>query len=62
MESVSLTLGDRLRVAAAARGEEFLAEAPTAIKRLGMLFMALAISVPLFLAGCLAVLAWFLLT
>ena len=62
MESVSLTLSDRLRAAAATRGEEFLAEVPTAVRRLGMLCAALAISVPLFLAGCLAVLAWFLLT
>jgi hypothetical protein len=62
MESVSVTLGDRLRAAAAARGEELLAELPTAVRRLGLLFVALTISVPLFLAGCLTILAWFLLT
>ena len=59
MESVSVSIGDQLRTAAIARGEEFLAEAPRALRRLGMLFAALAISVPLFFAGCLAALVWF---
>lgn len=57
----SVALSDRLRAAAASRGEELLAEFPTALRRLGLLFVVLAISVPAFLAGCVAVLAWFLL-
>ena len=62
METLDLTLGDRLRAVAAARADEFFAEVPTTVRRLGLLFIALAISVPLFLVGCLAVLAWLLLT
>ena len=58
MELTSMSLGDRLRAAAASRGEEFTAEFPTTLRRLGVLFVALAVSVPVFLAGCLAVLAW----
>jgi len=58
MELMSMSLGDRLRAAAASRGEEFLAEFPTTLRRLGLLFVVLAVSVPVFLAGCLAVLAW----
>ena len=61
MEAVRVTLADRLRHAAAVRGEEMLAEVPGAVRRLGVLLLALAISVPLFLAGILAVLAWWLL-
>jgi hypothetical protein len=63
MEEVArVTLGDRLRHAAAVRGEEVLAELPGAVRRIGLLLVALAVSVPLFLAGVLAVLAWWLLT
>lgn len=61
MEQSSVALSDRLRAAAASRGEELLAEFPTALRRLGLLFVVLSISVPAFLAGCAAVLAWFLL-
>jgi hypothetical protein len=52
---------DRLRSAAAVRGEELLAEIPGAVRRLGTLMLVLAFSVPVFLAGCLGVLAWWLL-
>jgi hypothetical protein len=52
---------DRLRTAAAVRGEEMLAEIPAAVRRIGMLMFVLAVSVPVFLAGCLGVLAWWLL-
>ena len=58
MELTSMSLGDRLRAAAASRGEEFTAEFPTTLRRLGLLLVVLAVSVPVFLAGCLAVLAW----
>jgi hypothetical protein len=52
---------DRLITAAGARGEELLAEIPAAARRVGLLMVVLAVSVPVFLAGCLAVLAWRLL-
>ena len=39
MELTSMSLGDRLRAAAASRGEEFLAEFPTTLRRLGVLFV-----------------------
>jgi len=58
---VSATLVHRLREAAVVRGEEALAELPSAVRRLALLMLALAVSVPVFLAGCLAVLAWWLL-
>jgi hypothetical protein len=58
MQQSSLTLTDRLRSAAAARGEELLAEVPGLLRRVGRLLVVLSISVPVFLAGCLAVLAW----
>jgi len=61
MEAARLMLVDRLGSAAAARGEELLAEIPGAVRRLGLLMFVLAFSVPLFLAGCLGVLAWWLL-
>jgi hypothetical protein len=38
-----------------------LAEIPGALRRIGLLMTVLAISVPVFLAGCLGVLAWWLL-
>jgi len=60
MEAARLMLVDRLGSAAATRGEELLAEIPGAVRRVGLLMMVLAFSVPLFLAGCLAVLAWWL--
>ena len=61
MEAARLMLVDRLGSAAAARGEELLAEIPGAVRRIGLLVLVLAISVPVFLAGCLGVLAWWLL-
>ena len=61
METARLMLVDRLGSAAATRGEELLAEIPAALRRLGLLMLVLAISVPVFLAACLGVLAWWLL-
>ena len=61
MEAARLMLVDRLGSAAATRGEELLAEIPAALRKLGLLVLVLAISVPIFLAGCLGVLAWWLL-
>jgi hypothetical protein len=58
---MSVALVDRLREVAAVRGEEVLAELPAAVRRLALLMLALAVSVPVFLTGCLAVLAWWLL-
>jgi hypothetical protein len=52
---------DRLRDAAVTRGEELLAEVPGTVRRIGMLMLVLAFSVPVFLAGCLVVLGWWLL-
>jgi len=61
MEAATVMVMDRLRSAAAVRGEELLAEIPGAVRRLGMLMVVLAVSVPVFVAGCLAVLAWWVL-
>ena len=61
MEAARLMLVDRLGSAAASRGEELLAEIPAAVRRLGLLLLVLTFSVPVFLAGCLAVIAWRLL-
>ena len=61
MEPARLMLVDRLGSAAAARGEEMLAEIPAAVRRLGLFMLVLAFSVPAFLAGSLVVLAWWLL-
>ena len=61
MSTTQVMVADRLRAAAAVRGEELLAEIPGAVRRLGVLLLVLAVSVPVFLAGCLAVLAWWLL-
>ena len=58
---MSVALVDRLREVAAVRGEEVLAELPAAVRRLALLMLALAVSVPVFLTGCLVVLAWWLL-
>jgi hypothetical protein len=54
-------LVDRLATAAAGRGEELLTEIPGALRKLGLLMVVLAVSVPVFLAGCLTVLGWWLL-
>jgi hypothetical protein len=61
MEAAHVMLVNRLGTAAAARGEELLAEIPATLRRLGTLMLVLAISVPAFLVGCLAVLAWWLI-
>jgi hypothetical protein len=61
MEAARLMLVDRLGSAAAARGEQLLAEIPGAVRRLGVLMLVLAFSVPVFLAACVGVLAWWLL-
>jgi hypothetical protein len=61
MEVAHVLWTDRLRTAAAARGEELLAEVPAAVRRVGLLMLVLAFTIPTFLAGCLAVLAWWLL-
>jgi hypothetical protein len=55
----ALPLTERLREAAIARGEQFLAEVPATMLRL--LVLVLSISVPAFLLACLALLAWRLL-
>jgi hypothetical protein len=56
-----VTLSERLRDAAATRGEQFLAELPATLRRLRLLLLVLSISVALFLAGLLALLTWRLL-
>jgi hypothetical protein len=61
MEAARVVVMDRLRTAAAVRGEELLAEVPGAVRRVGLLMLVLAVSIPVFLAGCLGVLAWWLL-
>jgi hypothetical protein len=61
MSVARVMLVDRLREAAAVRGEEVLAELPGAVRRLALLLLVLAVSVPIFLAGSLAVLGWWLL-
>jgi hypothetical protein len=61
MEAARLMLVDRLATAAASRGEELLAEIPGALRKLGLLMLVLAVSIPVFLVGCLAVLSWWLL-
>ena len=61
MGAARVMVMDRLRDAAVTRGEELLAEVPGAVRRVGMLMLVLAFSVPVFLAGCLAILAWWLL-
>jgi hypothetical protein len=59
--SARMMLADRLVAAAGTRGEELLAEIPSAVRRLRLLMVVLAISIPVFLAGCLAIVAWWLL-
>jgi hypothetical protein len=61
MEAAGMTLRDRISTAAASRGEELLAEIPGAVRRLRVLMVVLAVSIPVFLASCLAVLVWWLL-
>ena len=54
----TITLSERLREAAVTRGEQILAELPATLRRLRLLLLVLSVSVPLFLAGLLAILAW----
>jgi hypothetical protein len=61
MEAARVVVMDRLRTAAAVRGEELLAEVPAMARRIGVLMLVLAFSIPAFFAGCLGVLAWWLL-
>ena len=61
MEAARLMLVDRVATAAAGRGEELLSEIPGALRRLGLLLLVLAFTIPLFLASCVAVLGWWLL-
>jgi hypothetical protein len=44
------------RTVVAHHGERILAEIPTALRRIGLLFLVLAISIPVFFAGLLVVL------
>jgi|RhiMetdeSRZDD1v2_1073273.scaffolds.fasta_scaffold35683_6 hypothetical protein len=55
------TLTGRLREVAITKGEELLAEVPSTLRRLRLLLVVLTVSVPVFLLGCLALLAWRLL-
>ncbi|MFL6224963.1 MAG: hypothetical protein ACJ75K_19635 [Actinomycetes bacterium] len=61
MQPSTPTLTERLREVAVVRGEQFLAEVPATLRRLRLLLLVLSISVPAFLLGCLALLAWRLL-
>jgi len=59
-----VTLSERLREAAAIRGEQLLAELPATLRRLRRLrlfLLVLSISVPAFLAAVVALLVWRLL-
>jgi hypothetical protein len=61
MMSTTLTLSERLREAAATRGEQLLAELPATLRRVRLFLLVLSISVPTFLAAVLALLVWRLL-
>ena len=52
----SVTIGQRLRMVAAHRAEEILAEVAPTLRRLRTLLLVATISIPLFLAGLVAVL------
>ena len=57
----TIILSERLREAAASRSEQILAELPATLRRLRLFLVVLSVSVPLFLGGLLAILAWRLL-
>jgi hypothetical protein len=59
--STTVTLSERLREAAAVRGEQLLAELPATLRRVRLFLLVLSISVPAFLAGLLGLLVWRLL-
>jgi hypothetical protein len=61
MMSTTLTLSERLREAAATRGEQLLAELPATLRRVRLFLLVLSISVPTFLAAVVALLVWRLL-
>ena len=61
MSTSPVTLSERLREAAAVRGEQLLAELPATLGRLRLFLLVLSISVPVFLAALLALLVWRLL-
>jgi hypothetical protein len=48
--------GQHARTVVAHHGERILAEVPTALRRIGLLFLVLSISIPVFFAGLLVVL------
>ena len=52
----AVTIGRRLRMVAAQRAEEILAEVAPTLRRLRTFLLVVAISIPLFLAGLVAVL------
>jgi hypothetical protein len=58
MSTSSVTLSERLREAAAVRGEQLLAELPATLRRLRLFLLVLSISVPAFLAAVVALLVW----
>ena len=61
MSTTPVTLSERLRVVAAVRGEQLLAELKATLRRLRLLLLVLSISVPAFLAAVVALLVWRLL-
>jgi hypothetical protein len=61
MSTSPVTLSERLREAAAVRGEQLLAELPATLRRLRLFLLVLSISVSAFLAALLALVAWRLL-
>jgi hypothetical protein len=61
MSLPQVLLADRLLSAATSRGEGVVAEVLGTVRRIRLLIVVLAVSVPAFLAGCLGVLAWWLL-
>ena len=54
--TTSSALAQHARTVVAHHGEKILAEIPTMLRRLGVLFLVLAISLPVFFAGLLVVL------
>ena len=54
--SAGVSLGERLRVVAAQRAEEILAEIAPTLRHVRMFILMLTISIPLFMAGLVAVL------
>ena len=59
--TTTLTLSERLRETAVTRVEQLLAELPATLRRLRLFLLVLSISVPMFLAALLVLLAWRLL-